>query len=225
MVTTEYLLSRRDDLSEYLVHLTRKYNGDEARDNLDRILKKGIIHARNPYCLFLSEIKKLGPSLSKSFNVVCFTETPLNGLAYITQRMEKRNIELSQYGLVFKRDVIQRAGGNSVFYLDTRSESGKERCRALWECYRLVESLGFKQHPFCSFLPLINKIGDYNDFSWEREWRIIGNFRFEQSDVFLGLAKKDRIAEYEKRFPDIPWISPRWGRDQIVSKLRELVNP
>jgi hypothetical protein len=79
------------------------------------------------------------------------------------------------------------------------------------EHYRLLQYL--------TFLPFVNKCDSKYDFSWEREWRIAGDFEFVLSDVFLGLAPTKRIEELEDKFSDFPWISPRWGRDQIISKL------
>jgi hypothetical protein len=222
MPTSDYLLSRRNDLSGYLVHLTRDYQNKSAKKNLRSILKSRCIEARNAHCLFMSKIGKLQPSHARRFRTVCFTETPLSELNYLTQTMEDRSIHMSQYGLVFEKEVIRQAGGNPVFYLDTRSDEGKRRCDAFWDCFREAQEVGLRSHPFTSFLPYINKVDGKIDFSWEREWRIASDFSFDLSEVFLGLAPKDQISELEDQFSEIHWISPRWGRDQIITKLREL---
>jgi hypothetical protein len=127
---------------------------------------------------------------------------------------------LSQYGLVFTKKMILKAGGNSVFYLDTRSGDGKERCSAIWRCFNQSKSVEFDEDSSISILPFINKVGHNIDFSWEREWRIVGAFKFVFSDIFLGLCPNGKIDEFESKYPKIHWISPRWGRDQIIEKLR-----
>src|SRR5437867_3244543 len=127
MPSSEYLLGRRSDLSGYLVHLTRDYDGKSAKNNLRSILRTRCVEARNVYCLFMSEITKLPPTQANLFNVVCFTETPLSELNYIVQTMEGRSACLKPYGLVFAKEVVRQAGGNPVFYVNTASSSGKER--------------------------------------------------------------------------------------------------
>jgi hypothetical protein len=79
-------------------------------------------------------------------------------------------------------------------------------------------------HHYYSFLPFVNKAGHNYDFSWEREWRIIGNFKFKRSKIFLGLVPEAKISTFERGYPEIPWVSPRWGRDRLLSKLRELAS-
>ncbi|HQY58260.1 MAG: hypothetical protein KA426_01215 [Nitrospira sp.] len=222
MPTSEYLLGRRSDLSGYLIHLTRDYDDISPRKNLKSILRKGCVEARNAYCLFMRGMNSLPPAETELFKVVCFTETPLSELNYMVQTMEGRSTALSPYGLVFKKEVVRARGGNPVFYIDTRSEDGKERCEYLWSCFREAKKNGFKSEGASSLLPLINKVSNQIDFSWEREWRIAGNFNFKFNEVFLGLCPKNRLEDFEDEFPGIVWVSPRWGRDQIISKLRQL---
>ena len=222
MASAEYLLSRRNDLSSYLVHLTRAYGELTSADNLRRILKRGRLLARNPHCLFSSKIDSLSPDHSDLFNTVCFSEIPLSDLNYLTHKMEGRSCNLSQYGLVFHKTVVRDAGGNPVFYVDTRSTDGSKRCDALWDCFRAATKSGKTSHPFYSFLPFVNKVGRNYDFSWEREWRVVGDFDFKLSQVFLALAPESKLRIFEERFPEIPWVSPRWGRDRMLSKLRRL---
>ena len=96
----------RDDLSRFLVHLTRNYGDSTAKDNLISILRQKRIEARNAHCLFGPKISKIGFSrvLKKQFNTVCFTETPLNQLRHLTQEIPGRKIELCPYGLVFWKE-------------------------------------------------------------------------------------------------------------------------
>ncbi len=221
MATSEYLLARRNDLSGYLVHLTRQYGRQSAADNLVRILKERTIRARGSHCLFMHDLTEEEKS---DFSTVCFTETPLSDLNYVTQEMRGRKIRLSQYGLVFAKGVVLQAGGNPVFYVDARSNKGRTRCDAFRQCFRIARKRGMAGDLYTSFLPLVNKVDTRNDFTWEREWRVVGDFAFELSDVFLGLAPKGDLFRFENDYPLFPWVSPRWGRDQMMAKLRRLMD-
>lgn len=221
MASAEYLLARRNDLTSFVVHLTRNLGPLRgAKSNLMSILKSKSIKAVNSHCLFASKLKVgvADAAVRESFFTACFSETPLSEINYVTHPMEGRSIEMSQYGLVFTKATIQKHGGNPVIYIDTRSQSGKRRQSALWKCFDVAVKT--PDHQYRAFLPLVNKASDDYDFCWEREWRIIGGFSFDLDDVFLGLAPRDQISEFEKKFPQFPWISPRWGRDQIIEKLQ-----
>lgn len=63
----------REDISRFLVHLTRDYEYD-AEDHLLEILKGKTIEARNAHCLFSPLIKsaKFSPVLKKEFKVMEF---------------------------------------------------------------------------------------------------------------------------------------------------------
>lgn len=220
MATSEYLRARRNDLSGYLVHLTRKYGRASAKDNLVSILRVRTIKAKTPHCLFMHE---LNTEERKAFSTVCFSEVPLSDLNYLTHEMKGRSVKLSQYGLVFKKEIVQLLGGNPVFYLHMRSAEGRARHAALRRCFDVARKQGLATHGYSTFLPFVNRVDQKNDFSWEREWRVAGDFHFELSRVFLGLAPKDELAWFERRYRSFPWVSPRWGRDQMMGKMRELI--
>lgn len=220
MLSAEYVKARRADLSSFLVHLTRQYDGRSARQSLLGILRAKQIKAMNFCCIFQRELEQLEGAPSKPFKVVCFTETPLGDINYLSMEMAGRTKQLKPYGLVFRKKSIINAGGNPVFYLTTSSSSGKKRQAALWNCFKVARKAGLQYHEYASFLPLVNKVDATHDFSFEREWRVVGDFRFLHRDVFLGLAPVEAMAEMEGRFRAFPWVSPRWGRDQIIEKLR-----
>jgi len=98
----------REDLSRFLVHLTRDYGGTPARSNLINILKVKKIYARNAHCLVMHKIKKMGFSnlLKSKFNTVCFTETPLTQIKQITREIEGRKVHLNPMVWYFGRIIF-----------------------------------------------------------------------------------------------------------------------
>lgn len=111
------LLSRRGDLSGFVVHLTRR--GDDGippAKNLKSILKQQVIEARNP---FGPAAQQLGSRLDlDSQKCVSFSETPLEHIHCLTERIAKRRFSLSRYGLAFTKMTARRLGVNPVWYID-----------------------------------------------------------------------------------------------------------
>ena len=50
---------KRDDLSKFLIHLTRDYSDSLANENLVNILKQNKIEAKNAYCLFIYKLNQM----------------------------------------------------------------------------------------------------------------------------------------------------------------------
>ena len=98
----------REDLSKFLVHLTRDYEGELATNNLLSILREKVIHARNAHCLFKYDFSRLCFSkvLSEEFQTVCFTEAPLAQIRSLVGEIPDRQIALKPYGLVFHKDTL-----------------------------------------------------------------------------------------------------------------------
>src|SRR5258707_230096 len=110
--------AHRDDLSRFLVHLTREYDDTPARDNLVSILRDKTIEARNAHCLFIHDIngRDFSQKLRKAFRTVCFTETPLPQLHRLSGEIPGRRVALSPYGLVFaKRALIDRGASPAIY--------------------------------------------------------------------------------------------------------------
>ena len=67
------------------------------------------------------------------------------------------------------------------------------------------------------------------DFSWEREWRHTGDFRFEFNQLVAIIApnpsrfrsgyKKHFSLKHWKQIERIPVISPEWNYAQLVEDL------
>ena len=95
--------TKRDDLSKFLIHLSRDYNDFSADENLVNILNEKIIEARNAHCLFMHKLNqmKFTNKLKNKFNTVCLTEAPLTQIQKLTLIYPNRRIKLKPYGLIF----------------------------------------------------------------------------------------------------------------------------
>src|ERR1700674_3474124 len=113
MQTIYDLLSRRTDLSSFIIHLTRDTEDTErhrehtAQTNLKRILRTRIIEARTPF----------GPAMSKgrkkdrdSQRCVSFTETPLEHINRLACEIPGRKMRLSSFGLAFAKMKAREKG-------------------------------------------------------------------------------------------------------------------
>jgi len=73
----------REDLSSYLVHLTRDNTrrfpktGRTASLTFENIWREQTIKARRVLCIHRKEILQQDPKIQAMFRVACFTETPL----------------------------------------------------------------------------------------------------------------------------------------------------
>jgi hypothetical protein len=205
-------LDKKRDFSHLLVHLTRSDESSSAKEVLECILNEQTLRAYNYYCIFQDKIKSLDNVLQSKFRVVCFTETPIDQIEILLERVQGRNIILEPYGLVFKKDYIREKEGNPVFYITGSLSS------PLWKLYNDAKNTQ------CSggenkVLALVNKCDETIDFHWEREWRIVGNLKFDLNDIYCGLCPADDISYFENKYVPVKFISPYWGINKILDKL------
>jgi hypothetical protein len=203
-MSTENWISREDFLS-------KKRDFYSAKGVLECILDEQTLRAYNYYCIFQDEIKLLDDSLRSRFKVICFTETPIDQIEVLLERVQGRNVVLEPYGLVFEKEYIRQQGGNPVFYI-TGSLSGP-----VWQLYHNAGKSNFPQQEN-KVLALINKCDETVDFHWEREWRIVGDLQFNLNDIYCGLCPEEDIAHFESKYSVI-FLSPYWGINKILDKL------
>jgi len=229
----------RDDLSRFLVHLTRDYSGDSAEKNLISMLRAERIEARNPYCLFQPKFKHLHFSdvLKKKFNSVCFTEVPFSQLRHLAAEIQGRQIKLKPYGLVFVKEDLLKKGASPALYINAKGTSLKDHLIAQFDQHfstrdqyqKLKKDFGAKADSIIHYYSLINVISDTHDFSWEREWRHPGDLEFEliqlsailvkDPDAFVERCEKEFSGAALKRILRVPIISPHWNVEQIIEIL------
>lgn len=232
------MIDKRSDLSRYLVHLTRDYDRKSARDNLINILKTKTIEARNYHCLFSPKIRKMEISgkLKNSFKTVCFTEAPLNQIKNLVSDIPKRNIKLKPYGIVFWRDKLLDKGANPAIYLNAKGTDLRDYLIQQFDnqfkeikTLRKLKREDDYYYEIIQYFSLINVINDKYDFSWEREWRFHGDFKFNYRNIVAivcedpegleNLCEKKLQEKALKFIKRTPLISPEWSYEQLIEEL------
>lgn len=233
----EDILLFREDISPFLVHLTKDFQQTTSKEILNTILNGKVLKAGNnkisfaQYGGYTTEKKGFNEEKNKIyFGAICFTETPLNETHCLLE-IAKRKCQLSPYGIVFLKDNLKRKGVSPVIYINNESGDQDKVIRAL---FSLIES-----HPDESklIIPLISVFGkklqhpggraaqtQALDFMWEREWRrppYLGDFAIDFNDIFIGLCPEEDTDSFEKRYPPIKFIDPRRNIKWYATKLIE----
>jgi hypothetical protein len=209
-----------------MVHLTRDdredfKDGGRPRRNLLDILKSKKIIASTAHCFFNNRLKSLEEKIADKFSVACFTETPLNQLHLLVQKIPNRRIKLEPYGIVFTRDFIVRAGGQPALYINGYGDN-----KFLHRCAQTLYDEAFDEDgtlvsPNWRILPFINAMHEKYDFSWEREWRVLNRLTFSWKDIVCVILPEygERDMKEGMAQAGIATISPGWGYEQIVAEL------
>lgn len=244
----QQLLERRNDLSPFLIHLTR--SGDfkrakdlyslpkddwgpiDARTGLASIIQNRRIEARSAFGYFNFKIKYTRPDgrvLNPNSQIkrdwlkaVCFTETPIDHVHLQTKEIYGRQLSFQPYGLTFRESVVRRANGNPIFYVQTTNQSVRF---ALDKMAESTNSADFK-----TIMPLYEGFGPpwfprqdgptEIDFRWEREWRIAGDFSFSLSDVAFGLCPASDKSFFETLVNrEFPFVDPTADINLIKAEL------
>jgi hypothetical protein len=230
----EKILWFREDISPFLVHLTKETGVDNnAKTNLESILNTKELRYNNNNvsdARFGHDYESLTPNIEKDyFSAVCFTETPLNEIHSMLD-IRGRNTNLQPYGLVFLKKKLQEKGVSPVIYINNFNTNKLGLVTAL--CHLITTNpVAAKQIlPYISvfgkkFLP-VKDTDQYEgiDFTWEREWRYSSAnycFKFENGDIFIGLCRHKEISYFEQQFPDLLFIDPRRNRKWYAEKLVE----
>jgi hypothetical protein len=205
-MSTMIALSGREDVSRFMVHLTRDdrddySDGGSARSNLRSILSEQRIRAISPHCTFNSKIKKLPAKIAQRFNTTCLTETPLNQIHLLVRDIPGRRIKMEPYGICFKKDFIIEQGGQPALYINEYDSNTwlRECVDKLFD--RSVTAAKVVK-PLWRILPFVNSMHEGYDFSWEREWRILGDLEFAARDIVC-VAASTRNEPSKVRLPHV----------------------
>ncbi|HAR34784.1 MAG TPA: hypothetical protein DCR95_12070 [Desulfobacter sp.] len=217
LLSAEKFKDKKQDYSPFLVHLTKDKKSDSgitlAKDILYNIIKTKELKAFNHFCFFNPALES-SPFQDK-FNAVCFTETPISNIEILTANVIGKSLKLEPYGLVFTKDFIREMGGNPVFY------ASSDIAKLFWELYNALPKSNTDSKKICKLLALVTVCEKYNDWHWEREWRIIGDLNFTYSDIKFGLCPEEDIPYFKNNFPQVTFISPAWRINKIINALLE----
>lgn len=231
---------RRMDVSNFIIHLSRDFKPDhkKADDNLIQILKKKTIIAKNYHCLFSDVIQKSGldKSIKSMFKTTCFTETPIDQIKNLIDATENRKILLKGFGLIFRRAKFLKDGGNPAIYVNGNNELKRELIDEFSSIIAKAEQYTQEKRRFhlidkcAKFYSLVNVISLRYDFAWEREWRFVGDYKFEYNDIVAIIAdspasfreklarNSSKLAEYSL-LEKIPIISTGWNHEELIDEL------
>jgi hypothetical protein len=191
------------------------------------------------HCLFHYEFARLNftPVLRQQFHTVCFTETPLINIHRLTGEIPGRKVKLKGYGLVFAKDALIQRGACPAIYLNAKGTELKDyllsRFHADFESVHSLNKLQKAQarhyKSIIGYYSLINIIASNYDFTWEREWRHSGPFKFKYHDIvaivaadpesFESYCKRQLPVTARKYIGRIPIIAPAYSYEEVVEAM------
>ena len=222
------VLARRTDLSTFLVHLTRKTDGEtRALDNLVSIIEDNMIEARTPFGPAVQLLTQAGQPTNTQ-RCVCFTETPLEHVSLLAQPIDGRDIEFEPYGVAITRKQGRKEGVNPVWYLDMTPGHDWLTNSVALVVKEAIARGAYTDSPMACLTPFMDWMGDWGngnrkEFWWEREWRHHGDFTLPSS--FIVLAPEDKhedlfpVLEFASPATCVSYVDPAWSLEQIIGRL------
>lgn len=231
------LLHRRNDLSTFLVHLTKDFDGVSAKENLRNILDCMSIEARSVFGMG-KDFANDDPTFQESQKVACFTETPLEHVWMMCAEIEGRDNGLSPYGVAVTKAWARRNQVNPVWYLDitpghTWLTNPVNNLRDAARSAALTGGPSLAEHDIARLLPFIEQMGPIGggkrkEFWWEREWRHAGHLQVPWPNIVAVFAPEpdhDELRQHmidtsQPDYPKPPLLDPEWGLERMISELR-----
>ena len=210
-----------DDFSDFLTHFTKPTPPRSEYGNQLSICGDRRLDARNPFGIARSSAPDRTSQLT-----VCFSEVPLHCLSRIAERR-------SRFGIGFTKDFAKSKGALPVWHVE------KDSAQHASIDQLISAALGTSNpadQPIWRLTPLIDVPGSYPTgtyrFEWEREWRCVGDFTFDESDVaFLVIPEELHVAaceffreardEHLGPFYGCPYIDSSWNSEQVQRALSE----
>ncbi|HCT80682.1 MAG TPA: hypothetical protein DGG94_05165 [Micromonosporaceae bacterium] len=250
MATINDRLSRRPDLSTFLVHLTRDFGSTTARDNLLSILVGEEVEARAALGM-ATELAGRNPAVVETQKVVCLSETPLEHVWSLCGPIDGRQVSMSSYGLALPKLWARSQGCNPVEYLDitpghtwlTNSVNMLVKLAEKQGAFVLdgdenVVAVPLEDAPVLALTPFFEQMGptrtSRKEFWWEREWRHRGNLRIDWQHVLAIFAPANDHAAFKAdllkrttpaqapRIDKVRLLDPLWSLERMIAELAGL---
>jgi hypothetical protein len=156
----------REDLSPYLVHLTRDNTnhfpstGKGAQGTFNDIWNQRLIKARRVLCIHRDLIRKERLEAQAKFRVACFTETPLSQIKHFIGVL-RRDFRFEAYGFIFRKETLLMKGASPAQYIN---QYGTMSLRAsvdrMFELAKKTNFTGLLWQP----IAFMNSVHSGNDF-------------------------------------------------------------
>ena len=214
----------RTDISRFLTHLTKGTVESSALDNLISILNDHKINASTFCCMFNKELAKLSQKQQKEFSVTCFTETPLDRLKVVVKTLVHNNRRFEPYGLIFLKEtqcIESGFGINPVIYV---RDQNRNLTKSFWNQFNNWKEKPDENINFPTFGCLVNHVSLENDFQWQREWRMKGDYSFGYAQVVAVIAPQEEHAKIKKAcifeaVNKLTFIDSEWDTEEILYQL------
>ena len=223
------ILARRNDLSTFIVHLTRANNGNSAKENLaSKRARTGKIEARNAYGHGIYKNRRHQAFPLDAYNTVCFTETPLEYIHLFTENIaDRRLFRFEGYGIAITKAMARKDGINPIMYVDMTSGHDGGIARALDKLVTDALTAGDPaEEPIFEIVPFIEQMGTWSrskkEFWWEREWRKIGDYQLPNTYIIICPYADHadiKLCIPRVRRERIRFIDATWGLEEIIARL------
>jgi len=127
-------------------------------------------------------------------------------------------------------------GANPAIYLNAEGTTLREyllsefdrQFKGVDALYKLKKNEEYYKE-IVHYYSLVNIMNEKHDFSWEREWRHSGDFRFKYSNVvavvakhpdeFLERCENELSAQSVKYIRRIPIICSSWSYEDVIEEM------
>lgn len=205
-----------DDMSEFVVHFTKKGEGNDDYQSMMSIYYNQILEAKNPFGIG----KSICPNIN-SQKSVCFSDIPPGQWERLIKQRK------TKYGIGFKKKHLLSKGASPVWYV--WKDSPQQQI-----LNNLMSQAPSADSDIWKLTPFIDAPGKYYnstyEFEWEREWRHLGNFNFTVEDVAFLLIPEHLHEAALTFFQDVfedhsgpayfcPYVDPEWPREKILAAI------
>ncbi|MBY5819894.1 hypothetical protein HFN60_30345 [Rhizobium leguminosarum] len=202
-------------MSPFVVHFAKASEKRSAYDNCLGILADRRIEARASF--------GTGKGYKASPRSVCFSEIPLH---YLSRLAKKRG----PYGIGFRKELLVSRDGGPIMYAYKDTSHAKVLSKLV------SKAKGDPDDPIWKIAPFVDQPGEYGPkkyfYEWEREWRHVGSFGFQETDAAFLIMPEDshssargffEEAERDNLGPNYkcPFIDPYWNAEQVKAAFNE----